>query len=129
MGNREKTQRPLPITPLWEGKSSVRRCGSQNLCLTPARRAPWMPGSQCAPVGILLPRYGVSHSDRGDLKDLQRSLQVANPEDMAQTWHCPSARGADLALLTCGSNGRTGNSLLASPSGHCSPARSTPGEQ
>lgn len=32
MGNLEKTQRPLPITPLWEGKTTVRKCGSQNLC-------------------------------------------------------------------------------------------------
>lgn len=33
MGNLEKTQRPLPITPLWEGKSTVRGCGSQKICL------------------------------------------------------------------------------------------------
>lgn len=58
---------------------------------------------------------------------LQQSLQVANPKDMAQPLHSPE--GADLALLTCGSNGRRDNSLLVSPSGHCSPARSTPGEQ
>lgn len=33
MGNLEKTQRPLPITPLWEEKGTVRKRGSQNLCL------------------------------------------------------------------------------------------------
>lgn len=33
MGNLEKTQRPLPITPLREGRGRVRRRGSQNLCL------------------------------------------------------------------------------------------------
>lgn len=52
MGNREKMQRPLPITPLWEGKSSVRRCGSQNLCLTPALSQEgsldaWIPVRSC----------------------------------------------------------------------------------
>lgn len=33
MGNLEKMQRPLPITPLWEEKGTVRKRGSQNLCL------------------------------------------------------------------------------------------------
>lgn len=69
----------------------------------------------------------MSHSDRGDLKHLHQSLQVLNPEDMALPHRQP--QGGDLALLTCGSNGRRGSSLLVSPSGHCSPARSTPGEQ
>lgn len=71
-----------------------------------------MPGSQCAPVSILLPRHGISHSNRGGTGTAPQT-----------------APGADLALLTCGSNGRRDNSLLASPSGHCSPARSTPGGQ
>lgn len=95
MGNLEKTQRPLPITPLWEGKTPVRRRGSQNLCLplAPSQEASPCPDpSVCmyAPVSIPLPKCGVSHSDRGDLEQLQRSLQVANPEDTAQPWHCPT---------------------------------------
>lgn len=36
MGNLEKTQRPLPITPLREGKSTVRKRGPPHLCLPPA---------------------------------------------------------------------------------------------
>lgn len=53
MGNLEKTQRPLPITPLWEGQSTVRRCGSQNLCLplAPSQETSpdaWIPVSVCS---------------------------------------------------------------------------------
>lgn len=90
MGNREKTQRPLPITPLREGKSTVRKRGPPPAPLSPpsalSQGAPWMPGPQCAPVSIPLSRDGVSH---GDLQHPHWSLHVANTEEVAQPCHSP----------------------------------------
>lgn len=49
MGNLEKTQRPLPITPLQEGKSTVRKRGPPQLCLPPALSQGGFPDA-CVPV-------------------------------------------------------------------------------
>lgn len=89
MGNLEKTQRPLPMTPLQEGRSTVRTRGPPHLCLPPVL-------SQGGSLRAWIPVRYREHPNpqawdgRGDLQHPHQSLHMASTEDRAQPCHHPS---------------------------------------